>query len=103
MMSACSLRAQIETRIPSAFAKRTRPKCRAILTRILDADSLTGGIPMSALTEICGIGKTSVLVSLLAHVSHEHYCALVDANDNFDPITAEAAGTDLSRLLWVRC
>jgi hypothetical protein len=103
MMSACSLRAQIETRIPSAFAKRTRPERRTILTRIPGADSLTGGIPMSALTEIYGAGKTSVLVSLLAHVSHEHCCALVDASDSFDPVSAAAAGTDLSRLLWVRC
>ena len=58
---------------------------------------------MNALTEIYGVGKTSVLVSLLAQASHEHYCALVDASDAFDPITAEAAGTDLSRLLWIRC
>lgn len=58
---------------------------------------------MSAITEVCGSGKTSVLVSLLAHASREHYCALVDASDAFDLVTAEAAGTDLSRLLWVRC
>ena len=58
---------------------------------------------MSTLTEVCGVGKTSVLVSLLAHASHEHYCALVDASDAFDPVTAEAAGADLSHLLWVRC
>jgi hypothetical protein len=49
------------------------------------------------------VGKTSVLVSVLAQASHEHYCALVDASDAFDPATAQAAGTDLSRLLWVRC
>lgn len=58
---------------------------------------------MSALTEICGVGKTSVFVSLLARASHEYYCALIDARDSFDPTTAEAAGADLSRLLWVRC
>jgi hypothetical protein len=58
---------------------------------------------MHALTEIYGRGKTSVLVSLLARASHEHYCALVDAKDAFDPVAAEAAGADFSRLLWVRC
>lgn len=58
---------------------------------------------MHAMTEICGVGKTSVLVSLLARASREHYCALVDARDSFDLITAGAAGVDLSRLLWVRC
>ena len=103
MLSASSLRAQIETRFPSALAVCKRSQSRAILTGILEVDSLTGGIPTHALTEICGIGKTSVLVSLLAHASHEHYCALVDARDAFNPDTAEAAGADFSRLLWVRC
>jgi len=30
-------------------------------------------------------------------------CALVDANDAFDPHSAEAAGVKLEQLLWVRC
>ncbi len=30
-------------------------------------------------------------------------CALVDASDSFDPKSAEAAGVELRRLLWVRC
>jgi hypothetical protein len=102
-MSSCSLRALIEARIPSAFASHKRLESRTILTGIPEVDSLTGGIPIGALTEISGVGKTSVLVSLLAHASHEHYCALVDARDSFDPATAEAAGADLSHLLWVRC
>jgi hypothetical protein len=97
------LRAQIEALIPSAFAMHKRLEPRTILTGIPEVDSLTGGIPMSALTEVCGVGKTSVLVSLLAHASREHYCALVDASDAFDPATAEPAGADLSRLLWIRC
>lgn len=103
MISASSLRTQIETRIPSAFASRTHTEYRTVLTGVPDIDSLTGGIPVSALTEIFGAGKTSVLVSLLARASDEHCCALVDASDSFDPVSAEAAGTDLSRLLWVRC
>ena len=44
-----------------------------------------------------------MLTSLLAHASHEHYCALVDAKDSFDPASADAAGAVLSRLLWIRC
>jgi recombination protein RecA len=103
MVTSCSLRAVIEARIPSAFVTHKRAESRTILTGISEVDSLTGGIPISALTEICGMGKTSVLVSLFAHASHELYCALVDASDAFDPVTAEAAGTDLSHLLWVRC
>jgi hypothetical protein len=74
------------------------------LTGIAGVDSLTeGGIPMQALSEICGSGKTTVLLSLLAQASRQHYCALVDARDSFDPETAKAAGADFSRLLWVRC
>jgi hypothetical protein len=30
-------------------------------------------------------------------------CALVDARDSFDPLTADAAGIALGKLLWVRC
>jgi hypothetical protein len=33
----------------------------------------------------------------------EEHCALVDAGDAFDPVTAAAAGVNLGRLLWVRC
>ncbi|MBS1852819.1 MAG: hypothetical protein JST79_18090 [Acidobacteria bacterium] len=103
MTSLLALRAQIESRFPSVFATYRRPEGRTILTGIPQVDDLTGGVPMHALTEICGTGKTSVLLSLLARASHDHYCALVDARDAFDPATAEAAGTDLSRVLWVRC
>jgi hypothetical protein len=103
MTSASFLRSQIEARLPSAFAVYKRPARNTLLTGISAVDNLTGGIPMHALTEICGAGKTSLLVSLLARSSHEHYCAWVDAQDAFDPGTAEAAGTNLSHLLWVRC
>ncbi len=103
MTPTLTLRAQIEARIPSAFVMYKHPERLTILSGVRQVDDVTGGIPMHALTEICGPGKTSVLVSLLAHASHEHYCALVDAKDAFDPVIAEAAGVDLSRMLWVRC
>ena len=100
---AALLRAEIEKRIPSAFTTYHREFRGSLPTGISAIDSLVQGVPMGALTEICGVGKTSVLISLLAHASREHFCALVDAKDAFDPVTAETAGTDLSRLLWVRC
>jgi hypothetical protein len=104
MLSASAVRAQIETRIPSAFAVYGRPEPRILATGIPDIDQLTRGIPLSALSEICGPGKTSVLLSLLAKATQqEHYCALVDAKDSFDPASARAIGVDLTRLLWVRC
>ena len=108
MHSATSLRASIEAQIPSAFAVYRRPEQRTLPTGIPQIDSLTAGIPFSALTEICGSGlassgKTSVMISLLAQATEKHFCALVDANDSFDPASARAAGVNFSRLLWVRC
>jgi hypothetical protein len=69
--------------------------------------SVAGEIPRGALTEISGpasSGRTSLLYSLLATVSAgEEFCALLDAEDRFDPTSAAAAGVRLSQLLWVRC
>lgn len=108
MASATSLRASIEAQIPSAFAVHRHTEQRSIPTGIPQIDSVTGGVPASALTEICGSslassGKTTVLISLLAQATQEHFCALGDAGDSFDPASALAAGTNFSRLLWVRC
>ena len=75
-------------------------------------DSILGVIPRGALTEIAGpasSGKTSFLCSLLASVtsseesSAPEYCALIDAENTFDPASAAAAGARLSQLLWVQC
>ena len=108
MSAASLLRSQIEARLPSAFAVYRRPEHKTIPTGISQIDSLHGGVPVGALTEICGSswassGKTSVLVSLLANASQNHFCALVDASDAFDPATADTTGINLSHLLWVRC
>jgi hypothetical protein len=98
-----SLRSQLEARFPEAFRTYQQQKYDTISTGISPVDLATGGIPVSKLSEICGSGKTSVLTSLLAHASHQHYCALVDAKDSFDPASADTAGANMSRLLWVRC
>lgn len=108
MNSAASLRASIEAQIPSAFAVYRQPERKTIATGIPQIDSVTAGIPVSALTEICGSGlassgKTSVLIALLAQATEKHFCALVDADDSFDPFSARAAGVNFPRLLWVRC
>jgi recombination protein RecA len=106
---ATRLRAQIEERIPAAFSIHPRSDRGSIPTGIASIDSMTqGGIPLHALTEICGStiafsGKTSVMVSLLAQASQNRFCALVDASDAFHPETGHAAGIEFSRLLWVRC
>ncbi|MGB9195704.1 MAG: hypothetical protein WCB53_02130 [Terriglobales bacterium] len=102
------LRAQIEEKLPSAFTVYPRQERGSIPTGIAQIDQAVQGVPLHALTEICGSnlassGKTSVLNSLLAQASHRHFCALVDAGDSFDPTSGQAAGIHLPRLLWVRC
>ncbi len=109
MSSAVLLRSAIEERFPAAFAVRACRERSCLPTGIAAIDGLTGGLPLHCLTEICGSqagssGKTSVLFSLLAKATqHGQFCALVDAKDSFDPVTAAAAGVSLPHLLWVRC
>jgi recombination protein RecA len=109
MSSVAVIRAQVESRIPGALRVYERPAPEMFPTGIPAIDRETGGIPKSALTQICapaGVtsGRTSLLLSLLAQVTgKEQFCALVDAGDCFDPESAQAIGVCLSRLLWVRC
>jgi len=108
ILSAQILRSQIEQKLPSAFTVYPRQDRGAIPTGIAPIDKIVRGIPLHALTEICGSnlvssGKTSVLTSLLAQASRNHFCALVDAADAFDPASGQATGIHLPRLLWVRC
>src|SRR5258708_18224461 len=108
MTSAAILRSTIERKLPLAFVPSKRLERETILTGIEAIDAMTSGIPQSALTEICGSnlassGKTSVLHSLLARASEKYFCALVDAGDSLDTVSAESAGVNFSRLLWVRC
>jgi hypothetical protein len=70
-------------------------------------DVVAGGVPRGAITEVYGppsSGKTTFLHAMIANASAQgEFCAIVDASDAFDPTSAAAAGTDLRRLLWVRC
>ena len=106
-----TLRSQIESaladRIPAPFTYRDRKPTEIVSTGIPEIDSLAGGLPRGALTEICGppcSGGTSLLVSALAErTSSSEVCALIDGCDSFDPYSAKAAGVELQQLLWVRC
>ena len=84
-----------------------RPQPEIIPTGIPQVDALTGGVPRGGLTEIFGpasSGRTSLLLALMAQATaREEVCALVDASDAFDHHSAQAAGVDLQRVLWVRC
>ena len=106
-----TLRSDVELslagRVVSPFGYRDRKSVETVLTGIPEIDALAGGFPRGALTEICGLpcsGRTTVLLSALASRTAEaEVCALIDARDSFDPRSAEAAGVELQRLLWVRC
>jgi recombination protein RecA len=108
MLSSALIRAQIEEKLPAAFTAYRRAELGSIPTGIAAVDTVVQGVPLHALTEICGSnlassGKTSVLTSLLVQASQEHFCVLVDATDSFDPRSAQTAGVNLKHLLWIRC
>jgi len=110
-MSVSSLRLHVESalagRVVSPFRFREASAPEVVPTGIAVLDELTGGLPRGCLTEIYGLpcsGKTSILHSALAaRTQAAEACALVDAQDCFDPVGAQQSGVDLSRLLWVRC
>ncbi len=101
------LELSLSGRVTSPFGYRDRKSVETVLTGIPQIDSLAGGLPRGALTEICGppcSGRTTVLLSALAsRTAESEVCALIDARDSFDPHSAAAAGVELQRLLWVRC
>jgi hypothetical protein len=81
-------------------------ECRAATgVAAIDA-ALGGGLRRGHLSEITGprsSGRTTVLCdALAAAAARGELTAVVDVTDRFDPVSAEAAGVDLSQLLWVR-
>ena len=106
-ISKAEIESEIASRFATAFKLQEKPPVAVISTGIAEVDSLTGGLPRGAITEIFGSassGRTSLMISALAHATiHEEVCVLIDTNDTFDPISAAAAGLNLERLLWIRC
>jgi len=82
-------------------APRRWPTGLAALDRLLG-----GGLPGGGLSEIAGpasSGRTSLALALLTTTTRAgEAAAFVDAADAFDPTSAQAAGADLERTLWVR-
>ncbi len=72
----------------------------------LDRMLAGGGIARGHLSEIVGprsAGRTTVLCRMLAAAADRgEAVALIDTADRFDPLSADRAGLDLSKLLWVR-
>ena len=101
------IESQLTTRFGDVFKLNERRFTEVLPTGVTEIDSLTGGLPRGAITEIFGLassGRTSLMLSAFAHVTtHEEVCALIDTNNSFDPKSASKAGTDLDQLLWLRC
>lgn len=93
--------------VTAASRLEVRSSPEMVSSGIREIDALTGGLPRGCLSEICGSassGRTSVLLATLAAATRrEEACALVDATDALDAVSAAAAGVVLERLLWVRC
>lgn len=106
-MGAVVLKREFEAVLGGALGWQERPAPELVRTGVPEVDSATGGLPRGGLTEIFGpasSGRTSLLVSILAEATARgEVCAVVDAEDAFDPASAAAAGVHLDRLLWIRC
>src|SRR6267143_1553229 len=110
-MRAAFSKAEIESQIAGRFGTALKPHAKLsvelISAGVREIDSLTGGFPRGAITEIFGpasSGRTSLMLAALAHAgTHDEVCALVDTSNTFDPLSATNAQMDLDRLLWVRC
>jgi len=88
------------------FEFRVRPP-ETCSTGFPAVDAFAGGLPRGCLTEAYGpasSGRTSLMLAAMAQATaRQEFCALVDAADAFDPLSAAAAGVLLERFLWVRC
>ncbi len=92
---------------PTALAQFASSGWQARPEPVLLSSGIPGiQLPRGGLTEIYGpasSGRTSLLVSILAEATaRQEICALVDAEDAFDPASAALAGVALDRLIWVR-
>ncbi|HTX39211.1 MAG TPA: hypothetical protein VME43_29505 [Bryobacteraceae bacterium] len=93
--------------MPTALAQFASPGWQTRPEPVLLSSGIPGiQLPRGGLTEIYGpasSGRTSLLVSMLAEATaRQEICALVDAEDAFDPASAAQAGVALDRLIWVR-
>src|ERR1041384_2229108 len=106
-MAVAVLKKQYESVLGGHLDWQMRPEPARVRSGVAEVDAATGGLPRGCLTEIYGpasSGRTSLLLSILAAATgREEVCALVDAEDSFDPVSAAAAGVRLDRLLWIRC
>src|SRR5215471_18100662 len=100
-MAVALLKKQFESLLGGHLDWQSRPELEWVRSGIQGID-----LPRGCLTEIFGpasSGRTTLLHSILAEATaREEVCALIDADDAFDPASASAAGVRLGRLIWVR-
>jgi len=92
---------------PSPSREQPSPSPSMLASGVPALDRLLGGgFPGGRLSEVAGplsSGRTSLALALLAQTTRAgELTAVVDAADAFDPASADAAGADLERILWVR-
>lgn len=92
----------------SALASPSAPSLPPASTGLTALDALLGGgIPRGQINELIGqtsSGRTSVAFAILAEATMRgEVAAYIDATDSLDPRSAQKAGIELQRLLWVRC
>jgi hypothetical protein len=106
-MRAAALKRQFESELGGHLDWQMRPSVETVSIGISEIDRAIGGLPRGCLSEIFGpvsSGRTSLLIAMLAAATaRQETCALVDAEDAFHPASAEAAGVQLDRVLWIRC
>jgi recombination protein RecA len=106
-LSKAAIESQLTPRFGDVFKLNERRLTEIISTGVPEVDSLTGGLPRGAITEIFGpasSGRTSLMLATLAHATnHDEVCALIDTSNAFDPRSAASAKMNLDQLLWVRC
>ena len=106
MISTAS-KAQLTQQLRDQFQlKDAQRLVRTVATSVAAFDSLTGGLPQGAISEVFGAessGRTSFMHSALATLSHTDLCAVIDTADAFDVKTAYQVGARLENLLWAKC
>jgi recombination protein RecA len=109
-MSISALRSEIESALTGRFKSlklAAAPFSEFDPSGIQAIDSIAGGLPRGAITELIGpasSGRTSLLLSVLAEATkRQEICALVDLNDAFDIEAALGMKIEFDYLLWIRC
>ncbi len=97
----------LPSHIPSKLQWRQQHTAEMLATGIGQLDAVIEGCPRGRITEISGplsSGRTSLLHSILAEATRlGEFCAIIDTSNAFDPASAEGAGVNLGRLVWIRC